>query len=58
MQNAETVLSVLLERLGRPGQPDKPEWVQIMATRRRKTLVVCEACHASIHRRPTASNTE
>jgi hypothetical protein len=32
--------------------------VQIMATRRRKTLVVCEACHASIHGRPTASNTD
>jgi hypothetical protein len=29
-----------------------------MATRRRKTLVVCEACHASIHGRPAASNTE
>jgi AI2M/AI1M-like HNH endonuclease len=47
-----------LSDLGQPGQPDQPEWVQIMATRRRKTLVVCEACHASIHGRPTASNTE
>ena len=47
-----------LADLDRPGQP-QPEWVQIMARRRRKTLVVCDACHASIHdRRPTASITE
>jgi group II intron reverse transcriptase/maturase len=45
--------------LAKPGQPDPPEWVQIMTKRRRKTLVVCAACHASIHHgRPTASNTE
>ena len=47
-----------LSDLGQPGQPDQPEWVQIMTRRRRKTLVVCEPCHASIHGRPTASNTE
>jgi AI2M/AI1M-like, HNH endonuclease len=47
-----------LSDLDQPGQPDQPEWVQIMTRRRRKTLVVCEACHASIHGRPTASNTE
>ena len=29
----------------------QPEWVQIMARRRRKTLVVCEPCYASIHPR-------
>ena len=53
MQNAETVLDVLRER-GRP-----PEWARIMAKRRRKTLVVCARCHASIHHRsPTASTTE
>jgi hypothetical protein len=46
-----------LADLDTPGEP-QPEWAQIMATRRRKTLVVCEACHASIHGRPTASNTE
>jgi group II intron reverse transcriptase/maturase len=47
-----------LSDLDKPGQPDQPEWVQIMTRRRRKTLVVCEACHASIHhRRPTASTT-
>jgi group II intron reverse transcriptase/maturase len=48
-----------LSDLEKPGQPDQPEWVEIMAKRRRKTLVVCAACHATIHpRRPTASITE
>jgi group II intron reverse transcriptase/maturase len=48
-----------LADLDKPGQPDPPEWVQIMTKRRRKTLVVCEACYASIHHgRRTASITE
>jgi group II intron reverse transcriptase/maturase len=48
-----------LADLDKPGQPDPPEWVQIMTKRQRKTLVVCEPCYASIHPgRPTASNTE
>jgi group II intron reverse transcriptase/maturase len=48
-----------LSDLDKPGQPDQPEWAKIMAKRRRKTLVVCAACHATIHpRRPTASITE
>jgi group II intron reverse transcriptase/maturase len=38
-----------LADLGRPGQPDRPEWMSIMARRRRKTLVVCAPCHANIH---------
>ena len=47
-----------LAELNKPGQPDPPEWVHVMAKRRRKTLVVCGACHASIHPgRPTALNT-
>jgi hypothetical protein len=48
-----------LADLDKPGQPEPPEWVQIMARRRRKTLVVCGPCYASIpHGRPTASITE
>jgi group II intron reverse transcriptase/maturase len=48
-----------LADLDKPGQPDPPEWVQIMTKRRRKTLVVCEPCYASIHHgKPTASTTE
>jgi group II intron reverse transcriptase/maturase len=37
-----------LADLNKPGQPH-PEWMQIMARRRRKTLVACASCHASIH---------
>jgi hypothetical protein len=55
MQNAETVLGVLRER--RPGQP-QPPWAALMARKRRKTLVVCAACHDAIHvRQPTTVNT-
>ncbi len=43
-----------LADLDRPGQPEQPEWMSIMATRRRKTLVVCATCHADIHQRPNA----
>jgi group II intron reverse transcriptase/maturase len=28
---------------------EKPQWVQIMASRRRKTLVLCHTCHMDIH---------
>jgi group II intron reverse transcriptase/maturase len=38
-----------LSDLEQPGQPNQPEWMRIMAKRRRKTLVVCAACHANIH---------
>jgi group II intron reverse transcriptase/maturase len=37
-----------LADLDKPGQPQS-EWMQIMARRRRKTLVVCGSCHADIH---------
>ena len=37
-----------LADLNRPGQP-QPTWAQLMARRRRKTLVVCQACHDTIH---------
>jgi group II intron reverse transcriptase/maturase len=46
-----------LADLDKPGRP-QPEWMRIMAKRRRKTLMVCGDCHASIHPgQPTASNT-
>jgi hypothetical protein len=31
------------------GRADRPAWVQLMAARRRKTLVVCRTCHEGIH---------
>jgi hypothetical protein len=44
-----------LAHLGKPGKP-RPAWAELMARKRRKTLVVCAACHDSIHhRRPTAT---
>ncbi|MFL5663957.1 MAG: RNA-directed DNA polymerase, partial [Ktedonobacteraceae bacterium] len=30
-----------------PGR-EKPGWVKLMATRHRKTLVLCRACHIDI----------
>ena len=42
----------------RPGRP-RPVWNQLMAKRRRKTLVVCAACHTAIHNgQPTATLTQ
>jgi len=38
-----------LADLKKPGRRDKPLWVQRMAAIRRKTLVVCKACHEAIH---------
>jgi hypothetical protein len=36
---------------------EKPQWVQIMAARRRKTLVLCHTCHVDIqHGRPHRRN--
>lgn len=44
-----------LERLAQP----RPAWAQLMVKRRRKSLVVCEACHDRIHdRKPTMALTE
>ena len=39
-----------LADLAKPGQP-QPEWAQLMAKKRRKTLIVCAACHERIHTR-------
>jgi group II intron reverse transcriptase/maturase len=38
-----------LKNLRRNGRAPKPAWVEHMAARQRKTLVVCQACHAAIH---------
>jgi hypothetical protein len=46
-----------LSDLNRPGRNEKPAWVQIMAKRRRKTLITCTACHDNIHAgQPTATS--
>jgi group II intron reverse transcriptase/maturase len=47
-----------LADLHRTGQP-QPTWAQLMAKRRRKTLVVCPSCHGQIHaHQPTATITK
>ena len=38
-----------LADLKKKGKKEKPLWVQMMAARHRKTLVVCRECHVSIH---------
>jgi hypothetical protein len=40
-----------LKALGRPG-PGQPAWAALMAKMRRKTLIVCAACHGWIHANP------
>jgi group II intron reverse transcriptase/maturase len=42
-----------LKELGRPGT-GQPAWAALMARMRRKTLVVCAACHDWIHANPVA----
>jgi hypothetical protein len=46
-----------LAELDQPGQP-QPPWAQLMANRRRKTLVVCGTCHATIHATPATPLTQ
>jgi len=46
-----------LADLARTGRP-QPAWAQLMATMRRKTLLVCATCHQAIHaKQPTATLT-
>jgi AI2M/AI1M-like, HNH endonuclease/Type II intron maturase len=42
-----------LKALGQPG-PGQPAWAALMARKRRKTLIVCAACHDWIHANPVA----
>jgi len=44
-----------LTDLGQPGTA-QPAWAQLMAKRRRKTLVVCAACHDVIHTETLAAS--
>ena len=48
-----------MKDLRRKGRGKPPAWVEMMATRRRKTLVVCASCHADIHAgRPLPQSTQ
>jgi hypothetical protein len=44
-----------LKDLNPKGRNQPPEWVVRMASRHRKTLVVCRACHEAIHYSGSAS---
>ena len=46
-----------LADLNKPGRPERPPWVHLMAMRKRKTLVVCERCHQNIHAGRSATTT-
>jgi group II intron reverse transcriptase/maturase len=53
-QNIEVHHIHRLSDLKVKGQREKPTWMKVMASRRRKTLVVCKDCHTNIHAgRPT-----
>jgi group II intron reverse transcriptase/maturase len=43
-----------LADLGRPGSP-RPVWMETMAAKRRKTLMVCQGCHDIIHIKQAAA---
>ncbi|MFD9633349.1 HNH endonuclease [Streptomyces violascens] len=48
-----------LKDLRRKGRAPMPAWAERMASRQRKTLVVCRNCHHAIHNgRPTGQNTQ
>jgi group II intron reverse transcriptase/maturase len=38
-----------LSDLQKPGRKAKPYWVEVMASRKRKTLVLCKKCHVDLH---------
>ncbi len=38
-----------MKDLRKNGRAERPVWVELMAQRRRKTLVACASCHADIH---------
>ncbi len=46
-----------LKDLQKKGRTELPYWVQIMAARQRKTLVVCHKCHMDIHAGRTTQRT-
>lgn len=47
-----------LSDLSQRGRKEKPGWLRIMASRHRKTLVVCRECHKNIHRTKPARHRE
>jgi group II intron reverse transcriptase/maturase len=54
-QSTGTVQVHQIRKLADPAQtgPTPPAWKKLMASKRRKTLVVCDTCHEQIHATPT-----
>ena len=38
-----------LADMNKPGRKRKPKWMELMAGKQRKTLIVCQTCHNRIH---------
>jgi hypothetical protein len=58
-ENVEVHHVCKLADLNRRGGRSPPDWVRLMASRQRKTLVLCRACHDNIHAgRPLRRKTE
>jgi group II intron reverse transcriptase/maturase len=49
MENIQVHHIRAMRDLRKEGRTPRPAWVEWMAARRRKTLVVCKSCHADIH---------
>jgi hypothetical protein len=48
-----------LSDVNKPGRNQKPDWMKLMASRRRKTLVLCRECHHNLHAgKPLKGKTE
>ncbi|EDQ2186868.1 maturase [Salmonella enterica] len=47
-----------LSDLSQRSRKEKPRWLRVMASRHRKTLVVCRECHKNIHRTKPARHRE
>lgn len=59
MQNIEVHHIRKLANLNQPGRKSKPDWMRLMASRQRKTLVLCRKCHDDLHAgRPLRGQTE
>ncbi len=41
--------NLLRKEICKNGGRDEYKWMRVMAARRRKTLIVCQSCHNSIH---------
>ncbi|HEX2912256.1 MAG TPA: reverse transcriptase domain-containing protein [Chloroflexia bacterium] len=48
-QNVEVHHIRALKDLKQKGRAERPKWVEVMAARQRKTLILCRRCHDEVH---------